>query len=430
VNPNFQNSQAQERLDNRNFNHMQNQYRGNFHDPGFQIYDQSRAPNQGGDTYSPHRGAESGRVIYPSDNKFASRESYDRSVSKLTGYDHTNAHEAVKKAAAEGQGVAFIIGSQSTKDTEKLLDQMTKMKEQNPGMQFVYIDKDKVNEQVKNNPNSTQAKKWQDWIQQNTNGSDLAFTSLQSVKPGEGGKPVVDRVVSTHWGGDIQESLSDQSRYAKKFTGSHQGQFRLAEETAQQNDAKTSDDKAEASKQSDAAEKPNSSNEKEAPEVYGMSEAEKQALNKEREQGNDSNFDKRNKNLFDQAKEHSKKTGKPLVINFETVNCSPCHNKQAEALPEMTKELTGKATILNMDPNSAETEKMLEQHGISMDIFKDGFPATGVFSFDGNNQTTQKGELINGYSSKAYMDKLQRGSDAYQKAMSYENLMIAIKKQL
>lgn len=413
---------------------MQNQYRGNFHDPGFQIYDQSAAPNRGTDSY---RGAESGRVIYPSDNKFASRESYDQSVSKLTSYDHSNAHEAVKKAAAEGQGVAFIIGSQSTKDTQKLLDQMTKMKEQNPGMQFVYIDKDKVDEQVKNNPNSTHAKKWQDWIQQNTNGSDLAFTSLQSVKPGEGGKPVVDRVVSTHWGGDIKESLLDQSRYAKSFTGSHQGHFKLTEEPAQksggetsQGRGETSPSRAETSRPTDSSEKPNSSNDKKEPAVFGMSEAEKQALNKERREGNDTNFDRRNKNLFDQAREHAKKTGKPLVINFETVNCGPCHKKQAEALPEMTKELAGKATILNMDPNSAETEKMLAQHGISMDIFKDGFPATGIFSFDANNQATQKGELLNGYASKLAMEKLQPGSEAYQKAMSYEKLIEAIKSQL
>jgi hypothetical protein len=290
VNPNFQNSQAQERLDNRNFNNMQNQYRGGYHDPGFQIYDQSSAPYQGGNSYRGgdssrgtdySRGAESGRVIYPSDNKFATRDSYDQSVSKLTAYDHTNAHEAVKKAATEGQGVAFIIGSQSTKDTQKLLDQMTKMKEQNPGMQFVYIDKDKVNEQVKDNPNSAHAKKWQDWIQQNTNGSNLAFTSLQSVKPGADGKPIVDRVVSTHWGGDIQESLRDQSRYAKSFTGAHQGQFKLEAEPAPKGYNDTSKETTE------------------------TSEVEKQASNKELENGSGANSDKRTNNLFDKAREHA-----------------------------------------------------------------------------------------------------------------------------
>lgn len=406
---------------------MQNQHRGGYHDPGFQIYDQSRAPHQGSDSY---RGAETGRVIYPSDNKFGNRASYDQSVSKLTSFDHTNAHEAVKKAAAEGQGVAFIIGSQSTKDTEKVLDQMTKMKEKNPGMQFVFIDKDKVNEQAKNDPNSTQAKKWQNWIQQNTNGSDLAFTSLQSVKPGEGGKPVVDRVVSTHWGGDIQDSLRDQSRFAKSFTGSHQGQFNLTEVPASKKSSETSTTNADTSRTTDAAEKPNSSNDKkEQAAVYGMTDVEKQALYKERENGNDTNFDKRTKNLFDQAREHAKKTGKPLVINFEMENCTPCIKKQAEALPAMSKELANRATILNMDPNSAATEKMLKDHGISMDIFKDGFPATGVFSIDANNQAHQKGELINGYLSKADMDKLQPGSDAFQKAMSFDKLMGKIKAQ-
>ncbi len=407
---------------------MQNQYRGSFHDPGFQIYDQSSATNRGSDSY---RGAESGRVIYPSDNKFASRESYDQSVSKLTSYDHTNAHEAVKKAAAEGQGVAFIIGSQSTKDTQKLLDQMTKMKEQNPGMQFVYIDKDKVNEQVKNNPDSTHAKKWQDWIQQNTNGSDLAFTSLQSVKPGEGGKPVVDRVVSTHWGGDIQESLKDQNSYAKKFSGSHQGHFKLESEPAPKGNGETSNNN-DSSKGTDTDEKEaaKDNDKKEQTAVYGMSEAEKQTLEKEHDEENYVNFDKRNKELFNQARDEAKRTGKPLIVNFEMTHCVPCKQKQAEALPEMTKELAGKATILNMDPNSPETGKMLKDHGISMDIFKQGFPATGVFTVDANNQMEQKGEIINGYSSKAYFDKQQPGSKAYQQAMPYEKLIKAIKGQL
>jgi hypothetical protein len=85
-------------------------------------------------------------------------------------------------------------------------------------MEFVYLDKDKIKEAAASDPN---AAKWQDWISKSTNNDNLAFTSLQSVKAGPDGKPVIDRVVSTHWGGDIKGDITDQNRYARKFTSSH-----------------------------------------------------------------------------------------------------------------------------------------------------------------------------------------------------------------
>jgi hypothetical protein len=160
--------------------------------------------------------AASNRIIRPSENTH-SKEEYQKSVSSLTSFDHTNAHEAVKKAAENGNGIAFIVGSESTRDTQKLLKEMSELKAKNPGMEFVYLDKDKIKEAAASDPN---AAKWQDWISKSTNNDNLAFTSLQSVKAGPDGKPVIDKVVSTHWGGDIKGDITDQNRYARKFTSS------------------------------------------------------------------------------------------------------------------------------------------------------------------------------------------------------------------
>lgn len=194
--------QIQERSDNQIVNQMRGQ-RGSGYgaNDGFQIVDN----------------AASNRVIRPSENTH-SKEEYQKSVSSLTSFDHTNAHEAVKKAAENGSGIAFIVGSESTRDTQKLLKEMNELKDKNPGMEFVYLDKDKIKEAAASDPN---AAKWQDWISKSTNNDNLAFTSLQSVKAGPDGKPVIDRVVSTHWGGDIKGDITDQNRYARKFTSSH-----------------------------------------------------------------------------------------------------------------------------------------------------------------------------------------------------------------
>lgn len=162
-----------------------------------------------------------GRTINPKENTW-NKEQFSSAVNKLTPYGYENAGEAVKEAAKNGQGVAFIVGSQNTRDTQELVDKMQKLKEQNPGMQFVFVDKDKV-------AKDPDAGKWRDWIKHETNGDNLAFTSLESVKAGPDGKPSLDRVVSTHWGGDISESLSDQSRYARQYTSEYQGKYKFEE---------------------------------------------------------------------------------------------------------------------------------------------------------------------------------------------------------
>ena len=204
--------------DNSVYNQMQGHRRlSNQFDNGFQLSDQS-----------------AGRVIRPSDNNFKPGE-YDKSVSELTKFDHTNSAEAVKEAAAKGGGITFMMISQSTKDSQKLLEQMKDLKAKDPSMTFVVLDKDKI----KADPG---AQKWQDYVQKSTNGDNLAFSSLQSVKSDASGKPAIDRVVSTHWGGDVKADVVDQSRFARQFTTAHKYDAAyLPERSYQLNDGSTND---------------------------------------------------------------------------------------------------------------------------------------------------------------------------------------------
>ncbi|MDX1987229.1 MAG: hypothetical protein SFV17_11135 [Candidatus Obscuribacter sp.] len=376
---------------NRQFNQIQNQYRGNF-DNGFQIVDNSR-------------------VIRPTENNFEKTGGHDNAVRNLTSNDHTNAHEAMNRAAKSGNGVAFIVGSESTRDTQKLLDQMTELKKQNPGMEFVYLDKDKINA-------DPAAGKWREWIQNTTGGDNLAFTSLQSVKAGPDGKPTMDRVVSTHWGGDIKDSLLDQNQYAKRFTSEHKDRFKFAAENPEAREGKPEGNGAEAPAQREAGQtQPKEGSETAAQDVFGMSKEEREELHKP---GNEEKLDRKNKELFNKAAEAARKAGLPLVVNFEGRGCAPCLAKKNEANPELEKALDGKAVMLNMDASEDATREFLAGHGTEVN----SWPATGVFSVDKDNNLKLHGQLMDGYTNQAALEKMPPERAA--QAMSLDRLKAGI----
>lgn len=403
----------------------------------------------GGDSsYSGSDGACSGKVIHPSDNSFGGKAGYDAAVSKVTPYDHKNFGDAMQKAAASGNGVAYMVVSESTRDSQKLLTQMSQMKEQNPGMQFVTIDKDKVAADLKANPNDKNAQNWQKWIDQSTNGTNLAFTSLQSVKPGADGRAMADKVVSTHWGGDIKDSLQDQNRFAQKFTGAYKDQFKFSEgkdgkpetkgdavdgkpkenlsvdeikgklgenkdkpkeqkqnsEESKQKpeDQKQPEQKQDQLKQQEQQKQPEQKQQEQKQEkqeaqkpeppkpeqiksqLFSLTKAEHNALYNERRYGNHDNFSKRQTEVFNQATEAAIKSGQDLVVNFEMFGCGPCNNKKDQAIPQMQKMLDGRAQILNFDGANEQTSHLLSKFGMNENSFPNGFPTTGIFKYDAN----------------------------------------------
>lgn len=437
--------------------------------PNLQITDCSSGtcrPRSGGGRYAggdiSNIGSDSGcsgKAIYPSDNNFGGKAGFDAAVAKVTSYDHKNFGGALNKAAQEGGGVCLMIVSESTKDSQKLLSQMAQMKEQNPGMQFVAIDKDKVASDLKANPNDKNAQNWQKWINEKTNGTDLSFTSLHSVKPGADGRAVLDRLVSTHWGGDIKDSLIDQNRFAQKFTGAYKGQFNPAdgkpetkgdavdgkpkenlsvdeikgklgenkdkpkeqkqnsEESKQKpEDQKQPEQKQDQLKQQEQQKQPEQKQQEQKQEkqeaqkpeppkpeqiksqLFSLTKAEHNALYNERRYGNHDNFSKRQTEVFNQATEAAIKSGQDLVVNFEMFGCGPCNNKKDQAIPQMQKMLDGRAQILNFDGANEQTSHLLSKFGMNENSFPNGFPTTGIFKYDANtNKFVRQGEMINGY---------------------------------
>lgn len=149
-------------------------------------------------------------------------KTYSDAVKKATPWNLDNFQGAYDEAARKGQSVTFLVGSKSTRETQALLKNIDEMKAKNPNMQFVFLDRDKINSDPK-------YKGLQDWVTKNTKNDDLAFSAQYGVRPGKDGKPEGGRSVSTHWGGEISASLMEQSRFGQSFTREHTGKFQFKE---------------------------------------------------------------------------------------------------------------------------------------------------------------------------------------------------------
>ncbi|MBA4079540.1 MAG: hypothetical protein C0508_31215, partial [Cyanobacteria bacterium PR.023] len=115
---------------------------------------------------------------------------------------------------------------------QELLDKLPQMQAQHPELTFVVVNKDKLNERLDKNPEDSQAKSWKAWVDQNLkdcSGQPLndTFTSIQSLKADAIGKPIPDKVTSTHWGANIEAGLADQSRYAADGTARNSSDFKF-----------------------------------------------------------------------------------------------------------------------------------------------------------------------------------------------------------
>lgn len=149
-------------------------------------------------------------------------KTYSEAVKKTTPWNADNFQGAYDEAARKGQSVTFLVGSKDTRETQALLKNIEEMKAKNPNMQFVYLDRDKIN-------SDPRYKGLQDWVSANTKNDNLAFSAQYGVRPGKDGKPEGGRSVSTHWGGEISGSLMEQSRFGQSFTREHTGNFKFTD---------------------------------------------------------------------------------------------------------------------------------------------------------------------------------------------------------
>ncbi len=188
-----------------------------------------RYPQPGRDPNNPYVNpgfeiVDSGRTITPKDNQWQKgneKADFDAAVKRVTNWDADNFQGAYDAAAKNGTGVTFVVGSMNKKDTQDTLKNLEALKAKNPSMQIVFLDTDKI----KDDPKYAGLR---DWVQKNTNNDDLSFMAQYSVKPGEGGKPMGDQLISTHWGSDTT-SLDEQQKYGKMYTEKFKGQFKIPE---------------------------------------------------------------------------------------------------------------------------------------------------------------------------------------------------------
>jgi hypothetical protein len=156
----------------------------------------------------------------------------EQSIKNSGAYTIDNISEAYNKAGKEKDGVALVIVGENTPGSQELLDKLPQMQAQHPELTFVVVNKDKLNERLDKNPEDSQAKTWKAWVDQNLkdcSGQPLndTFTSIQSLKADANGKPIPDKVTSTHWGANIEAGLADQSRYAADGTARNSGAFKF-----------------------------------------------------------------------------------------------------------------------------------------------------------------------------------------------------------
>ncbi|CAN5600365.1 hypothetical protein BH10CYA1_BH10CYA1_11240 [soil metagenome] len=119
-----------------------------------------------------------------------------------------NVGKAYEDAAKNGKGVAIMIVGENTPGSKELLEKLPELQNKNPNLNFVVIDKDRVNKSA-----DPALAAWKSWVGKNQS-SNEAFTSVQSLKLDSKGNAMPDKVTSTHWGAKIEEGLKDQARYA------------------------------------------------------------------------------------------------------------------------------------------------------------------------------------------------------------------------
>ncbi len=202
-------------MDNRDNSHLIPNQRERYPQPG---------RDNSGQNLPGYDIVDSGRVINPQENQWQKgneKADYDAAVGRVTHWNADNFQGAYDAAAKKGTGVIFIVGSQSTRDTQATLKNMEALKAKNPDAEIVYLDKDKI-------ATDPRYEGLRQWVQKNTNNDNLSFMAQYGVRPGKNGVPEGSNLVSTHWGSDA-EGVAQQMQFAKMSTERHKGQFKIPE---------------------------------------------------------------------------------------------------------------------------------------------------------------------------------------------------------
>ncbi|CAN5460107.1 hypothetical protein BH11CYA1_BH11CYA1_00550 [soil metagenome] len=157
---------------------------------------------------------------------------FEQSIKNSGAYTVENVSAAYAAAGKDKSGVALLIVGENTPGSKELLEKLPQLQAQHPDLKFVVVNKDKLNERLEKNPADDQAKTWKAWVEQNLKDChgqpiNYSFTSVQSLKADANGKPVPEKVTSTHWGANIETALADQSRYAAAGTARNAGDFKI-----------------------------------------------------------------------------------------------------------------------------------------------------------------------------------------------------------
>lgn len=158
---------------------------------------------------------------------------FQKAIKDSGAYTLDNLQAAMNAAAKDKAGVAVMIVGENTPGSKDLLDKLPQLQKQHPDLKFVVVNKDEIENKVKENPKDQNAQNWKGWIDQNLRDCsgkpiDYTFTSVQTLKADAAGKPIPEKVTSTHWGADIEAGLADQSRYAAAGTARNADKFKLA----------------------------------------------------------------------------------------------------------------------------------------------------------------------------------------------------------
>ncbi len=157
---------------------------------------------------------------------------FEQTIKNSGAYTVENISAAYSKAGKEQDGVALVIVGENTPSSKELLEKLPQLQAQHPELTFVVVNKDKLDERLSKNPEDSQAKEWKAWVNQNLKDCsgqpiDHTFTSVQTLKADASGKPVPEKVTSTHWGANIEASLADQSKFAAAGTAKNAGDFKF-----------------------------------------------------------------------------------------------------------------------------------------------------------------------------------------------------------